>query len=89
MIHGYVPKPSKEMDERNDYDSIPDNVNHPSHYKVGGIECLDYIEAKGLNYNMGNAIKYISRAEHKGNKVEDLKKAIFYLEREIKNDAGQ
>jgi len=60
-----------------------DNVNHPAHYKTGGIETIDFIEAKQLNYNLGNAVKYISRAEHKGRLVEDLKKASWYLAREI------
>ena len=60
-----------------------DPVNHPAHYKVGGIETIDFIEAKRLNYNMGNAVKYISRAEHKGNKKQDLEKAVWYLNREI------
>jgi hypothetical protein len=61
----------------------PDPVNHPYHYKVGGIETIDFIEAKELNYNMGNAVKYISRADHKGNKQQDLEKAVWYLNREI------
>ena len=60
-----------------------DNVNHPSHYKVGGIETIDFIEAKSLSYNLGNVIKYLTRADHKGNKLEDLKKAQWYLNREI------
>jgi hypothetical protein len=60
-----------------------DPVNHPAHYKTGGIETIDFIEAKALNYNMGNAVKYISRAEHKGNKQQDLAKAIWYLNREL------
>ena len=60
-----------------------DPVNHPAHYKTGGIETIDFIEAKELNYNMGNAVKYISRAEHKGNKKQDLEKAVWYLNREI------
>jgi hypothetical protein len=60
-----------------------DPVNHPYHYKVGGIETIDFIEAKDLNYNMGNAVKYISRADHKGNKKQDLEKAVWYLIREI------
>jgi hypothetical protein len=61
----------------------PDPVNHPYHYKVGGIETIDFIEAKELNYNMGNAVKYISRADHKGNKKQDLEKAVWYLNREL------
>lgn len=62
---------------------MTDLVNHPDHYKVGGIETIDFIEAKRLNYNMGNAVKYISRAEHKGNKRQDLEKAIWYINREL------
>jgi hypothetical protein len=61
-----------------------DAVNSPAHYTVGGIEVIDFIEAKGLNYNLGNAIKYISRALYKGKKEEDIAKAIWYLQREIK-----
>lgn len=60
-----------------------DPVNHPAHYKTGGIETIDFIEAKEFNYNMGNAVKYISRAEYKGNKQQDLEKAIWYLNREL------
>jgi hypothetical protein len=62
-----------------------DNVNHPSHYKMGGIETIDFIEAKNLNYNLGNVVKYITRADYKGNKIEDLKKAQWYLNREVSN----
>jgi hypothetical protein len=60
-----------------------DAVNHPPHYKVGGIETIDFIEAKSLSYNLGNVVKYITRADHKGNKIEDLKKAQWYLNREV------
>ena len=60
-----------------------DPVNSPAHYKVGGIETIDFIEAKGLNYNLGNVVKYITRSDHKGNREEDLKKARWYLDREI------
>lgn len=60
-----------------------DPVNHPAHYKAGGIETIDFIEAKGLNYNLGNVIKYITRADHKGNRRQDLEKAMWYLKREI------
>jgi hypothetical protein len=61
----------------------PDMVNSPPHYTAGGIETIDFIEAKGLNYNLGNAVKYITRAGLKGDRVEDLKKAKWYIEREI------
>ena len=60
-----------------------DMVNEPPHYKVGGIETIDFIEAKELNYHLGNAVKYISRAKHKNNILEDLEKAKWYLSREI------
>lgn len=60
-----------------------DPVNHPAHYKVGGIETIDFIEAKRLNYNMGNAVKYITRADHKGSRKQDIEKAIWYLKREL------
>lgn len=63
------------------------NVNHPTHYTSGKIEVWDYIKDQDLNYFLGNAVKYISRAgkKDKGKYVEDLKKAIVYLEKEIKN----
>ena len=62
-----------------------DPVNHPEHYKTGGIETIDFIEAKKLNYNLGNAVKYITRADHKGNRLQDLQKAQWYINREIAN----
>jgi hypothetical protein len=61
----------------------PDPVNHPAHYKAGGIETIDFIEAKGLNYNLGNVVKYITRSDLKGNRKQDLEKAMWYLKREI------
>jgi len=60
-----------------------DMVNSPPHYTAGGVETIDFIEAKNLNYNLGNAVKYITRAGLKGDRVEDLKKAKWYIEREI------
>jgi hypothetical protein len=62
-----------------------DKVNSPSHYKVGGIETIDFIEAKQLGYHLGNVIKYISRADHKDDKLENLKKAQWYLNRAVSN----
>jgi len=62
-----------------------DKVNSPSHYKVGGIETIDFIEAKGLDYHLGNVVKYISRAEYKDDKLENLKKAQWYLNRAVAN----
>jgi hypothetical protein len=60
-----------------------DPINNPTHYTVGGIETIDFIEAKQLGYNLGNVVKYLTRADHKGNKMEDLRKAQWYLAREI------
>ena len=65
------------------FEPKPDAVNHPAHYKVGGIETIDFIEAKNLDYNLGNVVKYVTRADHKGNKLEDLRKAQWYLTRAI------
>lgn len=70
-----------------------DNVNHPSYYTDGKIETIDFIEDKKLNFNLGNVVKYVSRCGKKKSKglsteakaLEDLKKARFYLEREIAN----
>lgn len=65
---------------------MEDIVNHPSHYTDGKIEVIDFIEDKNLNFHRGNAIKYISRAGKKNpeKEIEDIQKAIWYLEREIK-----
>ena len=62
-----------------------DPVNHPSHYTTGNIEVIDFIMDKNLNFCRGNAVKYIVRAGLKDpNKtIEDLQKAIFYINREI------
>ena len=65
---------------------VRNEVNHPSHYNTGKIEVIEYIEDKGLNFNLGNAVKYISRAGHKGGSdkyIQDLEKAVWYINREI------
>lgn len=59
-----------------------EHVDHPRHYnQIKGVECIDVAEQ--MNFNLGNALKYIWRCENKWDKVEDLKKAIWYIEREI------
>jgi hypothetical protein len=60
-----------------------DMVNYPPHYTTGGMETIDFIEAKRLSFHLGNVVKYVVRAEHKGNKVQDLMKADWYLKRAI------
>lgn len=82
------------------YDETPksDNVNHPSHYETNGIECIDAMVASQgaecvMNYCLCNAFKYIWRCQHKGKRVEDIQKAVWYLnkwqelaEKEAMND---
>lgn len=59
-----------------------DNINHPDHY-TKGIETIDFIISKELDYELGNVIKYITRAPYKGNYLEDLRKARWYLTHKI------
>jgi hypothetical protein len=58
-------------------------INHPRHYNVGRIEVIDFIEDQQLGFALGNAVKYITRAQHKGEALRDLEKARWYVEREI------
>lgn len=70
---------------------MSDVINHPEHYAGSKIETIDFIEDKELNFNLGNVVKYVSRAGRKKSQgksleskaLEDLKKARFYLDREI------
>ena len=64
---------------------VSDPVNHPAHYTDGKIEVIDFIEDKNLPYHLGNAVKYIARAGKKDpeKESEDLKKAVWYLNRYI------
>ena len=70
---------------------MADIINHPPHYTLGKIEVIDFIEDKELNFNLGNVVKYVARAGHKKSSgksldakaLEDLKKAQWYLNREI------
>jgi hypothetical protein len=65
------PRPSTEM------------VNHPNHYQGNKFEVIDIIEDYKLGFSLGNAIKYILRADKKGARKQDLQKAIWYIQREI------
>jgi hypothetical protein len=62
---------------------MSDPIDHPDHYTMGGIEVIDAIEAWGLGFHAGNVVKYIARAGRKGDALEDLKKARWYLDRMI------
>jgi hypothetical protein len=65
-----------------------DLVNQPAHYQSDGIEVIDIIDSFNLNFNLGNSIKYILRAEKKGNKKQDLEKAIWYINHELAKFKG-
>lgn len=60
--------------------SKKEKVNHPSHYNQGKYEVIDVILDWGLDFIEGNIIKYVARSEHKENRLEDLKKARWYLD---------
>ena len=65
-----------------------ETINHPAHYNPGHIECIDVIDDWGLNFELGSAVKYICRCDRKDNAVEDLKKAVWYIQREIMRRGG-
>jgi len=56
-------------------------VQHPPHYTFGSIEVIDVIEGWGLPFHIANAVKYVARCDKKGKKLEDLKKAKWYIDR--------
>ena len=69
-----------------------EEINHPSYYNQSKIEVIDAIEEWQLGFHLGNAVKYIARAKHKGTEVKDIQKAIWYLQRfigENKKDADK
>lgn len=74
---------SEELHKAHNTDKLAEAVNHPSHYTDGKIEVIDFIEDKKLGFCLGNAVKYISRAgkKDKSKEAEDIKKAIWYLNR--------
>jgi len=65
-----------------------DSVNHPKHYQGNKFEVIEIIEDFNLDFDLGNAIKYILRCGKKGNLVQDLKKAIWYLQRRVEMSGG-
>ena len=69
---------------------MTDNINHPKHYTShpSGVECIQVTEH--MSFNLGNAVKYLWRADEKGAPLDDLKKAAWYIAREIaKREAGK
>ena len=72
-----------ERDENITVYDIPEIVAHPPHYNAGTIEVIDFIEDHQLGFHLGNVVKYVCRAKYKGTELEDLKKAAWYLQRQI------
>lgn len=74
-------KPYQGGEEARYFDNNP--VDHPDHYNnhPSGVECIDVVEH--MTFNLGNAMKYIWRADHKRERLEDLQKAAWYIDREI------
>lgn len=72
-------------------ETVADPVNHPSHYTSGKFETIEVIEDWGLDFCLGNAVKYISRAGKKDptKEVEDLNKAVWYINRRVKQLEGK
>lgn len=72
-------------EKKTGYETGHDPVNHPSYYCDGGIETIDFIEAKNLCYHLASAVKYISRAGKKNpeTEIQDLEKAAWYINRRI------
>lgn len=64
-------------------DEPVERIDHPPHYTFGAIEVIDAIEDWRLGFHLGNVLKYVARSAHKGDQLADLRKARWYLEREI------
>lgn len=80
---------NKEIDSFLNIFLVSDNITSPDHYQgKSGCQAIDVIENFELNYNLGNVIKYVLRCRKKGELLNDLKKACYYLRREIKSIEG-
>lgn len=73
----------RDREEDKDKPKGNDPVNHPKHYTFGKFEVIEVVEDWKLDFSLGNAVKYIARAQHKNNELEDLKKAAWYLQHRI------
>ena len=75
----------KQKEEQKDMEAQANKemVNHPAHYQGNKFEVIDVIEDYELGFSLGNAVKYILRAGKKDARKQDLKKAIWYIQREI------
>lgn len=85
-----VPTDGTEVTSETAFQSIGDPVEHPPHYTMGPVEVIDALESffPGVDFHKANAIKYLARAGHKGDELEDLKKARWYVDRAIKKLEG-
>jgi len=63
--------------------AVVEAVNHPKHYNQGKIEAIDFIEDQQFGFCIGNTVKYLCRYRHKGTPIQDLEKALWYLQREL------
>lgn len=84
LMKQVVNKTIQKDDKKKDNEIDKDLINNPPHYTMHDIEPLDVIESWKLGFHLGNCVKYIARCEYKGTKLQDLKKARFYLDRYIK-----
>ena len=89
MLCGFPLKNGSNVCERCKYtfkiEKNPEMVNHPKHYNMGKYEVKDVIRDWNLNFALGSVLKYVARCENKGNKKQDLEKAMFFLQDEIDN----
>lgn len=69
--------------DKEQYMKQTDNINSPKHYTAGKYEVIEVIEDWDLNFRLANTVKYIARHKHKGKPLEDLEKALWYLQREV------
>ena len=98
MEYGYAIAHNKEILF---YEDVPDSVveevttteddvvNHPSHYTAHNIEVIDFIEDWELDFRLANCVKYICRAPFKGNSTQDIKKAMWYLQRYFDKECSE
>src|SRR3546814_13903156 len=85
-LQDYIDRPHERPIERTVRDLANDPINRPSHYTAGRQhEPIDVIEDWALGFNLGNAVTYVSRAGRKGDELEDLRQARWYLHREIRS----
>lgn len=83
VVDKAAPDPNHDRDPNTVHNTVYDPVNHPKHYTShpSGVECIQITEH--MSFNLGNAVKYLWRADEKGTPITDLEKAVWYISREI------